>query len=261
MKIYIPTLGREGKQIALEMIPDSWKDRVFIVCPKEEKHNWKNRINVPKNCIGSICKTRQWICDMSDDPLIGMIDDDVRFYKRDDVILTKRTLCTKKQVEQLFNLMEKWLESGEVFCGTSNSFMSQNKPKEYFYGKPSHVFFLNRDYLKEHNIRYDVLQYYSDFHIPLSILECGKRLRYTGVFISKEYKPNGAGGCSINRTAEKNRLSLIKLSLLHKPYITLKEDEEGKNQTLNIGLKMRIAFKKLYEDKVLKKNARRGYDK
>jgi len=253
MKIYIPTLGRVGKQIALSCIPKSWKDRTYIVCPKEEEHAWDNIINVPDSCVGSISKTRQWICENSNDPHVAMIDDDVKFYIREIKNgIPKLFLCSPKQVADVFGLMQFWLESGDVFCGTSNSFRFQDRPEEYFYGKPSHCFFLNRDYMKKKNIRYDVLRYYSDFHVPLSIVESGKRLHYTGKYISKEFKPNAPGGCSISRTAERNRNSLLKLTRLHLPYIKLKEDPEGKNQTLRIGLKMRIAFKRMYDENVLK---------
>lgn len=252
MKIYIPTLGRIERQITLRQIPDEWKERVFIVCPKNEKHNWKNILFLPEKVVGSITKTKQWIFENTDERYIGIIDDDVVFYIRDKKIKTRRYVCTKEQVSDLFNMFEKWLKSGDVFCGTSNTFRSHENPKEYFYGKPSHLCFLDLDFLRKKNINFvvDGLEYFEDFHIPICILENGKRLHYTGEYITKEYKPNASGGCSINRTDEKNRNAMIRLAELHKPYITLKEVEGAKNQTLVVNLKMRIAFKKLFEEKV-----------
>lgn len=254
MRIYIPTLGREGRQITLQGIPDNWKKRVYIVCPKSENHDWPNRIDVPDSCIGSISKTRQWIVEYSAknsfDPNMAMIDDDVTFYKIDPIHRTKRT-SDKVLTEQFFDLMNTWLDEGDVFCGSSNSFMSHEKPSEYYYGKPSHCCFLNSEYLMKNNIRYDAVEYFEDFHVPLAILESGKRLRYTGDYISIEKKANAKGGCSINRNAERNRQAMIELQKLHPQWITLKEDEEAENQTLKVGLKMRIAFKKLYDEKVL----------
>lgn len=250
MKIYIPTYKREGRQHTLAGIPEGWKSKTYLVCPKDEVHDWPNRIDVPESCIGSIGKTRQWICEMSDDPQLAMIDDDVTFYKLDEYQRTSRT-TSASIVNELFHLMNDWLDQGDVYCGTSNSFMSHEKPKEYYYGKPSHCCFLNRDYLKEKNIRYDVISYFEDFHVPLAILESGKRLRYTGDFVSIEKKANAEGGCSVNRNAERNRNAMIELQKLHPQWVTLKEDDTAENQNLVVGLKMRIAFKKLYDQCVL----------
>jgi hypothetical protein len=251
VKIFIPTYKREGRQITLAGIPTGWHSKTFLVCPKEEVHDWPNRIDVPESCIGSIGKTRQWIIEQSDDPHIAMIDDDVTFYKLGLIDRTTR-MQGVSYTNDLFHLMNDWLDEGDVYCGTSNSFRSHEKPSEYYYGKPSHCCFLNRDYLNEHGIRYDTLSYFEDFHVPLSILESGTRLRYTGDYVSVEKKANAAGGCSVNRTSEKNRQAMIDLKNLHPDYISLTEDESGKNQTLEVGLKMRISFKKLYDEKVLK---------
>jgi hypothetical protein len=246
--VYIPTLKREGKQYTLESIPDRWKDRVFLVCPKEEKHDWPNRIDVPVECIGSISKTRQWILEQAPTPYVGQFDDDLTFYKRDPVVKTKN----HKQADcgEFLDLMEKWLQEGDVFCGLSNSFMSHTNDSEYFYGKPSHCSFVNRDYMAKHQIRYDAIRYFEDFHVPLSVVESGHRLRYTGEHIAVEKKANAPGGCSITRTAENNRAAMVRLAELHPKYVSIKEEAGAKNQSLEVGVKLRIAFAKAYKDNV-----------
>jgi len=248
--IYIPTLGREGRQITLKSIPEEWKDRVFLVCPSAENHEWDNRIDVPEYCIGSVAKTRQFILDSSESKFVGMLDDDLSFYERDSIILTKTTRL--ESIEKYFSLMESWLMSGDVYCTQANSFMSHNNPEEYYYGKPSHSHFVNRDYLKSKDIRFDALSYFEDFHVPLSVLECGKRLRISGKYIAKEKEANASGGCSINRTADNNKTAMYKLQELHPKYVTLKEEEGATNQNLVVDLKMRISFKKAYDDNVIK---------
>lgn len=246
--VYIPTLGREGKQYTLNFIPDAWKDRVFLVCPKHEKHDWKNRIDVPEWCIGNIGKTRQWILDQAPTPFVGQFDDDLAFYKRDPDKKTK--INRQKNCGEFLELMENWLKEGDVFCGLSHRFMIQEKDTEYYYGKPSHCSFINRDYLAEHSIRYDATHYFEDFHVPLSVIESGKRLRYTGEHVAIERKANAPGGCSITRTADNNREAMIRLRDLHPRYITLKEEPGATNQSLEVGLKMRIAFEKAYKENV-----------
>jgi hypothetical protein len=258
LKIFIPTYKREGKQFTLAGIPKGWLNKTYLVCPKEEVHDHPLRVDVPVEFIGSIAKTRQFIIDQSDDPQIAMLDDDLTFYKRDEIVKTQRS-TSSAIVNDLFHLMNDWLDQGDVFCGTSNSFMSHEKPTEYYYGKPSHCCFLNRDYLKQHNIRYDAVTYFEDFHVPISVIESGKRLRYSGEYISIEKKANAEGGCSVNRTKENNREAMIELQKLHPNYITLKEDEKAENQNLQVGLKMRIEFKKLYDEFVLGKKAKIEY--
>lgn len=247
--VYIPTLGREGNQITLQSIPEKWADRVFLVCPESENHQWGNRINVPEECIGNIGATRQWIIENSPSPYVGQLDDDLTFYKRDKENRTKRH--RQEDCGEFLDLMEKWLLEGDVFCGLSNSFMSHNNPEEYYYGKPSHCSFLNRDYLEEKGIKYSDMLYFEDFHVPLSVIESGKRLRYTGEHIAKEKKANAPGGCSLKRTKESNREAMFRLRDLHPEYVSLKEEEGAINQNLEVGVKMRISFSKAYKNCVI----------
>ena len=248
MLVYIPTLGREGKQITLESIPERWKEKVILVCPKEEKHDWENRIDVPKECVGHINKTRQWILEQSLDPHVGMLDDDLKFYQRDSEVLTKRHRLD--DAGPILDLMEQWLEEGEVYCGVSNSFMSHNNPSEYYYGKPTHSLFADRDYLAQKNIKYTDIQFFSDFHVPMCVLESGRRLRYTGEFIAQEYKGNAPGGCSITRNSENLRKSMLQLVDMHPKYIEAKEEEGAQNQNIEVGVKLKFLFAKAYKENV-----------
>lgn len=249
MNVYIPTLGREGRQYTLDSIPDEWKDRVYLVCPNSENHEWDNRIDVPSDCIGSISKTRQFILEHSPSPLVGQLDDDLTFYNRDGIL--KNRMVKQTNCNEFLNLMEKWLLEGDVFCGSSNKFLLHKNPSEYYYGKPSHCSFVNRDYLAKHNIRYDAITYFEDFHVPLSVLESGNRLRYSGEHITVERKANADGGCSISRTAETNRRAMLDLKELHKNYVELTEDPDAKNQNLVVGLKLKLLFAKAYRDNVI----------
>jgi hypothetical protein len=247
--IYVPSLGREGKQYTLDSIPERWQNSVYLVCPEYETHDWPNRINVPEWCIGSIAKTRQWILDQAPSPFVGQFDDDLSFYKRDPENKTKRHKL--EDCGEFLDLMQQWLSEGDVYCGLSNGFMSQNNSEEYYYGKPSHSLFVNRDYLKDHKIRYDNMTYFEDFDVPLCVLESGKRLRYTGEFIAVEKKANAPGGCSLNRTSEKNRQAMFDLRDRHPRYIKLKDEAGAKNQNVEVGVKMTIYFAKAFKENVI----------
>lgn len=247
IKIYITTLGREDRQITLKKIPKKWKDNVYIVCPDYEKHNWENRIDVPEYCIGNLSKTRQWLLDTCDVKFMALFDDDITFLNR--IKDRKKTVKNSfKDNSEMFDLFYNWLKSGVDYCGMIHRFQFQNQPEIKYYGKPSYCYFLNREFFLKYKIRFDDIRFYSDFHVPLAVLEFGGVMRYSGLYIANEFKANAPGGCSINRTAELNKQSVFKLRELHPKYVTITDAPGHKNQTLVIDVKMRIAWKKAYED-------------
>lgn len=250
MIVCIPTIGRENNLLTTKWISKDWLDRTYLVHQKSERHSdWKGgHLIVDQSCVGNIGKTRQWIVENSPDDFVGMLDDDINFYHVDAEKRTRRKKLT--DASEIFSLMESWLKIGDVFCGTSNQYMIQNKPSEYYYGKPTQCYFLNRKYLLDNNIRYDALDYFEDYHVPLSILESGKRLHFTGDYVTKERLANAPGGCSIHRTPETNRKAMIQLQKLHPSFIKLVEEPGATNQGLEVGLKMRIAFKKCFDEMV-----------
>lgn len=249
MQLLIPTLGREGRQVTINQIPDKWKENTFLVCPPKEVHPWNNRLDLEPP--GSIGKTMQWILENSTERFIGIMDDDLTFSKRDPVNKSKTRKCTMEEMDEMFTQFQTWLESGDVYCSVSNKFMLQMKEDEYFYGKPSACHFVDREYLNKNNIRFDRMSEFSDFDVPLSVIESGMRLHHTGRFISQEKLANAPGGCSLSRTAETNKASMIKLKSFHPSYIDLKEEIGATNQTLVVDLKMKIQFKKAYDECVI----------
>lgn len=246
MMVYIPTLKREEKQFTLQSIPERWKSRTFLVCPPNEKHDWENIIYEPRPM--KISEKRQYILDQSPSNFVAQLDDDLFFYKREQEGKSKRTRMDN--CGEMLDLMESWLQQGDVYCGISNSFMCQNNPTEYYYGKPSFSLFVNKNFLSLNNIQFNKLDYFEDFHIPLSVLECGKRLRFSGDFIVDQKKANAPGGCSVFRNEESNRQAMIELQKLHPRYVFLQEKKGAKNQGLVVNLEMKIAFAKAYKDNV-----------
>lgn len=91
LHVYIPTMGRVGKQYTLDCVSESWKPYVFLVCPASEanQHDWPNIITTPEEVVGNIGKIRQWIIENSPSKYVGQMDDDLSFYKRDEKVLTK----------------------------------------------------------------------------------------------------------------------------------------------------------------------------
>ena len=83
MKIYIPTFRRVDNQITFNNLPDDVKENVILVVQEQEKNQYKYDCEylVVDNNIG-IAKTREHIYRHAGKNRFGMLDDDVRFYRR-----------------------------------------------------------------------------------------------------------------------------------------------------------------------------------
>ena len=83
MKIYIPTFKRVDNQLTFTNLPDDIKKNVIMVVQDQEKDQYKYDCEylVVDNNIG-IAKTRELIYRHAGNQRFGMLDDDVRFYRR-----------------------------------------------------------------------------------------------------------------------------------------------------------------------------------
>ena len=85
MKIYIPTFRRVNNQITFDNLPDEIKENVIMVVQEQEKDNHKSDCEylIVGNDIG-IAKTREIIYHHAGEKKFGVIDDDIKFYKRNN---------------------------------------------------------------------------------------------------------------------------------------------------------------------------------
>jgi hypothetical protein len=90
MQIIIPTRGRTEEQHTLEALPDEWRERTSLVCPKREAvrlaHLYPDiEIVVQPDPTWRIAKKREWIArtwlEAGYDKII-MLDDDLTFATR-----------------------------------------------------------------------------------------------------------------------------------------------------------------------------------
>jgi len=241
MKIFIPTIGREGKQITINSIKGSkWEDRTYLVCPKNERHNWKNIIYQPDEIKG-IAQVRQWIIESSDDSFVCMCDDDIYFYGKNISGGLKG-----KKLDKLFDQFEKWLSEGKVFVGVTDHLYCNMKEDIYHFGPPTQCYAMNRDYLKEHNIRYDAVELCEDYHVPLSVLESGRKCWFTSEFNINQYKVNGDGGCSNYRDIERVTKACEEFRNLHPKFVKFRYGKNFKNQGVPVGFKLMVSWKKAF---------------
>ena len=83
MKIYIPTFKRVDNQLTFTNLPDDIKKNVIMVVQDQEKDQYKYDCEylVVDNNIG-IAKTRELIYRHAGNQRFGMLDDDVKLWRR-----------------------------------------------------------------------------------------------------------------------------------------------------------------------------------
>lgn len=123
MKIYIPTFRRINNQITFDNLPDEIKENVIMVVQEQEKDNHKSDCEylIVDNDIG-IAKTREIIYHHAGEKRFGVIDDDIKFYKRngkyfkntDSNMDASKRLMTNEDWSYWFLEIEKMFDEPEI---------------------------------------------------------------------------------------------------------------------------------------------------
>ena len=83
MRIYIPTVGRVGRQLTADALRDAGADYQLVVPAAEARLHKKHPVLVaPAEACSEITKKRQWILDNAAAPKFAMFDDDLKFKVR-----------------------------------------------------------------------------------------------------------------------------------------------------------------------------------
>lgn len=244
MKIYIPTRGRLDRQITAQYIPVQWKSRTRLVT-NEDTTAEPHGIQVLKCPKTGISNVRQWITDTCEDEQVFMLDDDLHFFRKQDDKLQK---CIGADIDDMFNLMEEWLESGINCVGLTSRF-GNNWIKSWFVNntRPCMAYGFNRSVLSKNNIRFDAVDVCEDYHVFLSLLKLGHQNQMTAEFVVESPSVNKNGGCAEWRTEQHVIDSMNKLVELHSPYVSLR-DVKGDTQGFKIGKELRVQWKRAYND-------------
>jgi len=147
-KIYIPTLHRVDNQITYDHLPDSLRGRVVFVVQEWERDQYAHDVEylvlppeINKEDRYCLAKTRQYIYQTAGKKKYVVIDDDVKFARRNrkyfgepsNDIETKR-FCRPDEVEEMFTKFDTYLDEFPV-CGCyprdlppSSTEVSLNRP-------------------------------------------------------------------------------------------------------------------------------------
>lgn len=261
MNIYIPSYDRAKLISTINHIPIRWRKKTFIVVRESQVNEYKKH-NPNFQVLGcpiiGIAKTRQWILNMCPTRYCMMIDDDMKFGVRKNGGLKD---CTKKDMNDMFNLLINWLEEGLVHVGVSQRFGNNWHEEEWLeIGRSDNVYAFNKKkmiklekkynvgfhWLEEQNPKATVME---NFIVQLQLLSLGYKNRVTYKYCWGQKKSGMEGGCSTYRTYEAQKESAFEIAK-HFPNIATPVKKEAKVEWEGIGFKrwdLRIQWKKAFK--------------
>lgn len=242
MKLYIPTYNRVGNIKTLDFIPPSWIGKTYVIHGPGEYHDTVcHTIETPSQIEGRLCKKRQWICDNAKDRYIFMMDDDLRFFRRDSNCKLKP--ATHSDMAEFFSLMEEWLSLGFPVVGASNRFMNQSLKPVYQNRLVQANYGLDLAMMQKHGVRYSDVDFIHDQHVPLSLIERGYTTQFTAEWAVAPAKMSSAGGCSSYRTVDTIREAITRFVEIHPQTARAVTGEKVKSHGLPTQMTVRINWR------------------
>lgn len=202
MRVYIPTLGRVGRQETAKALKDTGLD-VVLVCPLSESQRHINnghQVLCHLDTLRGISAKRQWIVDNTDDPVICMMDDDLTFAARR---ADNHTLFRPADPEQIHAAVEEMTYYAEV-CGHSaispREGANRNVEATIRNTRMMRAMAWGRKQLKESGADFSVVELMEDFHVTLHLLTRGYPSISINWLVQNQRGSNTEGGCSTFRT-------------------------------------------------------------
>lgn len=252
--IYIPTSGRQDRQITIKSLPERWIKRTVLVVHKSEMDNYKS-LNIPfiaHDVVGIGC-IRHFITSLTLCDKIIMIDDDLDFYIRKEDSKLRR--ATQDEVGDGLDMILSWLDKEDIAqTGFSLSLLNVRKPYDVCYNEKCHaVSAIDVGIYREAGIRYDALPMnLEDLHVTLAFLEKGYRVKISYQYAFKDVQPkkNKLTGCSVYRNEQTELEACQNLQRLHPDYVSILT-RKPKNETNNLYNRKNVPmvrWKKAYEN-------------
>lgn len=234
LKIYIPTIARASRQVALKRLPPALQKKVFLVCPPDEAAQHAGSAIVLPCKEQGIAATRDWImrhAKKSGFKRIVMIDDDVTIQRRrkQKLVGSGFNRISDASHEEIIQAM-RWLDDklkqyahasfAPRFLENDNDEQEiEGKRAMYLLGYDVDLFFKAKAGFAKGLPPMPTME---DFNVTLQLLKAG----YPNI-ISLEWRvsvraSNASGGCSTWRTLERHNASARRMVELHKPFVQLR---------------------------------------
>ena len=234
-KIFIPTLGRVGKQKTYDNLTDKWKERTFLVVQDQEydEHDKKiNRVRLPKEIsgeFGRISNARAYIStNFGDGCKYGVFDDDLDFVYTDKYWSGgKNRPMVEKEYDELFvETIPSWMDEGYWHIGQESTV---NIPREKDYSdncRIAAVVYYDGRNLNTRKVDWEELYNLDgaeDFDCNLQLLRSGFPNRVSARYRISTGTIQSEGGCSLNRTVETHNEAMKMLEQRHERFVKLYE--------------------------------------
>lgn len=228
MKIYIPTKGRVQNQLTLENLPPDLYVRTTIVCPKSEAFRHRQRhphieevLEQPDESMG-ISEKRKWIVDICPDDKLVMLDDDLRFAVRREDDDGKFRKAESKDIILAFEELESVLCEETSHAGFAVRGMGiGDLAREGGWQTAKRMIYSLGYYLPIVRFwaEFGRVSTHEDIDVTMQLLSMGFPNKVNHSFVTDQ-KFGNEGGCTNERTIEKNNADCLKLVELHPEYIT-----------------------------------------
>lgn len=220
MDIVIPTFGRPHKQVTLPQLVDAGL-HVNLVVQTREQHlydhwgEWATVWVLPPH-ITTIAPTRDFIIEhIGKSNEIVMLDDDLQLYIRRNDDRTKLRVPTPTEIALGLSLMDNLLSAYAHVGWAAREGANRNINEFIINTRIMRILGYNRDMLLRENIHFSDIEFMSDFHVNLSLLEKGYKNVVQNSFAHNQGASDAPGGCSTYRTPAGLAASAATLAKLH----------------------------------------------
>lgn len=219
-KILIPSRGRLTRQFTWDTFNEFLRSKAAIVCPPEEvEEHIKRGRNAIARPVSGIANVRQWITESHPNQVVIMLDDDLKFFKRELPHRENLQRVWRNEVERVLAITAAPVLSGAVpYAGLSPRQMNQRHfPYVYQHNtKINAVHVYRPSVLLENNIKFNDVNLMEDYHVILSLLKKGfGNMVYVAGAWDQKMPSGSAGGVSDFRTLEVQAEGARRLAELH----------------------------------------------
>ena len=259
MKIIIPTKGRISNQTTLQNLPPALRDITQVVCPEKEAF-WIEQ-KFPKVLVTkqpdpamTIAEKRKWIVDSATDPNIVMLDDDLRFAVRRDDNPALFRKAEEADILRAFTELSQLLSPDVPHAGFSargSGIGDAAKRGGWQEGKRMMYVLGYHVPTVKANAVFNRISTHEDMDICLQLLSKGFANMVNFSFVVDQ-KFGSPGGCSGERTIERNNADVELLAAYHPEYVRVTRKEYASSEPR---LEVVCAWQKCLRDGKLRKQS------
>lgn len=256
--IMIPTLGRLNKQQTLETLSPALQERTTLVTNEDEwmEHALEHEFscfNIIASPAKGIAAVRQWCIDNCTTPYLFLIDDDMVFFKRQELDI-KLSRTTDEELDTMFQNLIAWMEHSDYPLVGVSARQGNNHVEQDFRDVTRQMNFhgIDVEFFRKEGLRFDGSEVMEDFNLLLTMFTRGIPNRVYYQYCWNQLGSGADGGCSTYRTNELQRKCALELKEKFPDFVAVVEKEsktgwDGMKTRTDVRVQWKKAFAS-YED-------------